>query len=232
MREGDNRTPEGVYFTRRHIKGRALLRSKYGKVAVPLDYPNPVDRRFRKTGYGIWLHGAGNDDRMQELFTTEGCVAFFNHDILEVAKYIQPNSAVVMIAKNADDMNQLSDREELYRWFTQWVESWRSRDSATLSKFYLKDFRASPYYRPDEKQRKNHFERVDDLSFDIDSLQILVHPKYAVSFFNQRYQINDHRAIAGKRILYWVRSGQGEWRILRDHLNAGRFFRAASLRER
>ena len=48
--EGDNKTPEGIYFTRQHIKS-GLPKKKYGPYAIPLDFPNPVDKFEGKTGY-------------------------------------------------------------------------------------------------------------------------------------------------------------------------------------
>ena len=36
--EGDNKTPEGVYFTQPHIPGRKLWAQKYGPMAIPLDF--------------------------------------------------------------------------------------------------------------------------------------------------------------------------------------------------
>ena len=49
-----------------------------------------MDRRARKTGYGIWLHGAGDDRRIAEEYVTEGCVIFFNKDIIRLAPISAP----------------------------------------------------------------------------------------------------------------------------------------------
>jgi murein L,D-transpeptidase YafK len=32
---------------------------KYGYEAYTLNYPNPIDKLRRKTGYGIWIYGRG-----------------------------------------------------------------------------------------------------------------------------------------------------------------------------
>ena len=131
-KEGDNKTPEGIYFTKRHIPGRKLLRSKYGGVAIPLDYPNPMDRRKRKTGYGIWVHGAGDDSRIQERYATEGCIAFYNRDILDLAKVIAPHNAVVMITGAGAHVNRKQDREAVYRSLRLWQEGWREAKNDVL----------------------------------------------------------------------------------------------------
>jgi hypothetical protein len=43
LKEGDLRTPEGVYFVRRKLAG-GLDYELYGDLAFTLDFPNPVDR--------------------------------------------------------------------------------------------------------------------------------------------------------------------------------------------
>src|SRR5690606_38220912 len=39
--EGDNKTPEGIYFAQSHIDG-STLPEKYGALAIPLNFPNPI----------------------------------------------------------------------------------------------------------------------------------------------------------------------------------------------
>ena len=56
MKEGDNKTPEGIYTLVRKLNGSGLP-EKYGPLAYVLDYPNCVDRLDRKTGSNIWIHG-------------------------------------------------------------------------------------------------------------------------------------------------------------------------------
>ncbi|HDR04025.1 MAG TPA: hypothetical protein ENN84_02090, partial [Candidatus Marinimicrobia bacterium] len=56
QREGDLKTPEGVYRIIRQL-GDEKLPPKYGPRAYILDYPNFVDRFFGRTGSNIWIHG-------------------------------------------------------------------------------------------------------------------------------------------------------------------------------
>ena len=67
FREGDNRTPLGVYHITKWMP-RDNLVAQYGKQsalygagAYPLDYPNAWDRREGRNGHGIWLHGVPYD---------------------------------------------------------------------------------------------------------------------------------------------------------------------------
>jgi hypothetical protein len=59
-REGDRKTPLGVYRIQSEIPGTKLI-DFYGPLALPLDYPNPMDRARAKTGSGIWVHGVPSD---------------------------------------------------------------------------------------------------------------------------------------------------------------------------
>ena len=59
-REGDQKTPIGVY----HVTGnlpRKKLTDFYGAGAFPINYPNEWDRRQGRNGHGIWLHGVPAD---------------------------------------------------------------------------------------------------------------------------------------------------------------------------
>ena len=45
--EGDNKTPEGIYFVNRIIDGKSLP-EKYGPLALPINFPNAYDKDQRK----------------------------------------------------------------------------------------------------------------------------------------------------------------------------------------
>ena len=131
LQAGDNRTPEGIYFTRTHLPKEHLLKSmgqerisqKYGELAIPISFPNPFDRYENKTGSGIWLHGAGDDKRMEEKNVTEGCVAFFNADILKLSKWLNPSYSVVVSAHDSKAINTKEDRSGVFAVYGKWLAS-------------------------------------------------------------------------------------------------------------
>ena len=55
-REGDQKTPLGVYHVTANLP-RKKLTDFYGAGAFPINYPNEWDRRKGRNGHGIWLHG-------------------------------------------------------------------------------------------------------------------------------------------------------------------------------
>ena len=87
--QGDNRTPEGLYRIT-EIKNEKLPQ-KYGPRAYVLNYPNDLDRRQNKSGYGIWLHGSGMGDKTKP---TEGCVQLNDFHIIALGEYVGEGSSV------------------------------------------------------------------------------------------------------------------------------------------
>jgi len=99
-RQGDKKTPEGIYY----IKGRNKSSRFY--LSLHISYPNEDDiRRAKKMGVSpggnIMIHGLKNDfSWMGEAHTqndwTEGCIAVTNEEIEEIDKLV-PNGTIVEI---------------------------------------------------------------------------------------------------------------------------------------
>ena len=60
MREGDKKTPLGVYQVTGFLPPERLT-DFYGAGALPINYPNAWDRKQGRKGHGIWLHGTPSD---------------------------------------------------------------------------------------------------------------------------------------------------------------------------
>jgi hypothetical protein len=91
--EGDQRTPEGVYFVTRDV-GPRFLTETYGSRALPLDYPNWMDRRLARSGSAIWLHGT---NRPLQPRNTNGCIVLENEVIEKLAPYLRLNRTPVIV---------------------------------------------------------------------------------------------------------------------------------------
>ena len=92
QKEGDLKTPEGVYFITKKITQK-LDFMEYGPHAVALNYPNPADRLRGKTGGGIWLHSKGQPIHG---ITTRGCLAIDQHEIREIVSLLRPGTPVMV----------------------------------------------------------------------------------------------------------------------------------------
>ncbi|HAV74090.1 MAG: hypothetical protein EVA59_07385 [Limnobacter sp.] len=101
VREGDKRTPIGVY-TITELLPKEKLTDFYGPIALPIDYPNAWDKRLGKTGYGIWLHGMPKHYVSRPPKASDGCVVLANQDLLALKKFVDIGSTQVVISERLD----------------------------------------------------------------------------------------------------------------------------------
>ncbi|MDR0454084.1 MAG: L,D-transpeptidase family protein [Deferribacteraceae bacterium] len=130
---GDERTPEGVYYTVSYMDQATMLRlwgdiaARYGTGAYPISYPNPIDRIRKKTGSGIWLHGL---DPERQKPVTEGCVGIQNADLERIKPYMSIGMPAVII-DNASFMTKerymVSRNEQIAR-LKSFISAWNSGD--------------------------------------------------------------------------------------------------------
>lgn len=221
QREGDNRTPEGIYISERIIKDRDLP-EKYGRGAIPLNFPNPIDRLSGKTGHGIWLHGVEQDQRISEARVTEGCVAFYNQDIIELVRFLQPRHSFVVISNGAGSLDAQSrriarNRDEVRQATLAWLRAWQDRDLDAYVSFYDRSFRYRgrklDWFR---KYKKRVFGRYRKMQVRMDERRILPHEKYVVVVMNQDFNGDNRYVSRGRKYLYWTMNGADQWRIRQE----------------
>lgn len=100
-REGDKRTPIGVY-TITELLPKEKLSDFYGPIALPINYPNTWDKRQGKTGYGIWLHGMPKQYVSRPPKASDGCVVLANQDLLALKQFVKVGNTQVVIAERLD----------------------------------------------------------------------------------------------------------------------------------
>ncbi|MCX6128651.1 MAG: L,D-transpeptidase family protein [Proteobacteria bacterium] len=216
QKAGDNKTPEGIYFTQHIIDGKGLP-AKYGPTAIPIDFPNPLDRFLGKTGYGIWLHGVEQDHRIDAAKVTEGCVAFYNADIQSLTQWLVPNQSVVVIARDAAQVNRPEDVEKVRTLTKQWIDDWANRDIEHYIKLYHPDFKAlgknrQQYY----SYKKKIFASYEKMSLSMSNIRVFTHDRYAVAVMNQDFNGDDRYRSYGRKLLYWHHTDAGEWKLFHE----------------
>lgn len=223
QKEGDNRTPEGVYFAQMHING-SKLPAKYGSMAIPIDFPNPIDRVEKKTGYGIWLHGVDNAKRIEEAKVTEGCVAFYNEDVAKLGAWLKPRQGLVVIADELASVNRPEEVSEVKRLTQSWIDAWANRSINDYIGHYHKSFRYKGQDLPTyTSYKRNVFSGYKKMVVSYDHLRVVTHPKYAVSMFNQDFYGDKRFKSLGRKILYWIKDADGNWKIRREIFENRRF---------
>ena len=229
LREGDQKTPLGVYHVTSMIPG-AKLPDLYGWGAFPIDYPNDWDRRAGKTGYGIWLHGVPGENYARAPRASDGCIALANDEIAELAKRVQPGATPVVIAERVDWVTPGElrvERERFMRQLEAWRSDWESRDAARYLAHYARDFRAGAV---DLAAWSAHKRRVNAgkkwIKVGLSNVSVLRsagQDEVIEVTFDQDYRSSNLSQRARKR-QYWVEEG-GRWKIAYEDTLGGQKLR-------
>lgn len=144
--EGDQRTPQGVYFIGRQIPGMKLP-DFYGKGALTVNYPNDWDKAAGRSGSGIWLHGAPPDQFARIPEASDGCVVLANPDLTFLMQSVDPQTPVLIRDKlqwaMSGDPMQLKAAASFAQVLTEWKNAWASADRSKLADLYAADFISS-----------------------------------------------------------------------------------------
>ncbi len=137
--EGDQRTPEGMYFVGRRIHG-VKLPHFYGKGALTLNYPNDWDRTLGRGGSGIWLHGAPPDQFARLPEASDGCIVLANPDMLHLMSTIDPRTPVLVRDQlrwaPSDDGQRVSSVQGFESVLEAWHQGWASADAQAAADLY------------------------------------------------------------------------------------------------
>ncbi len=203
QREGDLKTPEGVYFFIDIIDG-SNLPSRYGVMAIVTDYPNPFDRLKKKTGSGIWLHATDEPERIKRAFDSRGCVVVTNNDIVRLSQWIELMETPMIIVEKVDYIREKglsSLREEVFGF----LERWRSAMEEGKKGVFLSLYEGKgglPMYR-------------SGYTLDIRNIRILRHGRKEVVVYFNEVSRGGKGTEEALRHLYLVRR-EGGFRIVRE----------------
>lgn len=139
---GDKRTPIGVYSITTFRSGNTLP-GLYGTGAFPLNYPNPLDERRGRTGYGIWLHGVPQSTYARAPRASAGCVAIANNVFQWLREYVDPGQTPVIMAHTVQWLTQdeaRARREAIMARLKGWIDSWEAINTKQYLSYYADDF--------------------------------------------------------------------------------------------
>ena len=121
LREGDRRTPQGLYFMVRKRYQSEMVRSygrtvaaQFGPHAFVLNYPNRHDIAARRTGSGIWIHGTFDNTIP---IVSRGCVSMHNTYAEELYGFIGDGllTPVILVEERHSDLKSLINLDEIWR---------------------------------------------------------------------------------------------------------------------
>ncbi len=220
-REGDNRTPLGIYRIT-EWKDDASLPELYGHGAFPVDYPNDWDRHRRRTGYGIWLHGVPRDTYARVPRSSEGCVTLSNDAMAWLQDYIDIGETRVVLAESLQWATReavASERTRFQARIDAWRNAWAQRDTDHYLSFYADNFTTEQHARPHfaaHKRAVNAGKSWIEVELrDIAIFDYPGEPGLRLVSFEQEYRSDSYQSVSHKR-QYWRLQEDGSWRIERE----------------
>jgi murein L,D-transpeptidase YafK len=217
-REGDQKTPVGVYHVTANLP-RKKLTDFYGAGAFPINYPNEWDRRQGRNGHGIWLHGVPSDVYSRPPRASDGCIVLANPDLESLGQRLQIGLTPVIIADEIEWTDRAAlegERTGLAAAVEQWRADWQSRDTERYLAHYSQRFASSGQ---DFAAWAAHKRKVNAgkswIKVNLSRVAMLRYPHerdVVVVTFEQDYRSNGLSNVMKKR-QYWVKEG-ARWKIL------------------
>ena len=220
QREGDNRTPIGIY-TISSFKSPRELTDFYGSGAFTLSYPNEWDMRQGRNGHGIWIHGSPSNTYSRAPRASEGCVVLANDDLTRIGQFIETGKTPVVIAEQVEwvayDALE-SRRNDLAAAIDQWKTDWESRDTERLLSHYSETFRAGSQNLQSFAASKYKVNATKSwIKVGLSKVSLMLYPErpdFALVSFVQDYQSSNLSDQTPKR-QFWSREN-GHWKIIHE----------------
>jgi murein L,D-transpeptidase YafK len=218
MREGDKKTPTGVYHVTSSLDPKKVG-DFYGSGAFPINYPNEWDKRLGRNGHGIWLHGTPPDTFSRPPKASDGCMVLANTDLDALAKNLQIGLTPVIISDSVewfslDDWKR--ERAALDKKIEEWRGDWESRDVDRYLKHYSQRFTSgSQNLERFAAQKRQVNARKEWIKVGLSNVSMFRDPgkdELVVVSFDQDYQSNNLNNRMKKR-QYWIRE-DGAWKIV------------------
>ncbi|GJJ02615.1 hypothetical protein RugamoR64_31530 [Duganella rhizosphaerae] len=220
LKEGDMRTPVGVYYIIGHLPG-VKLPDMYGKGALPLDYPNDWDKAQGRSGSGIWVHGTPPETFSRPPLSTDGCVVVSNDDLNTLTRTVEIGKTPILIGDQVEFVSKEQMERDL-RVASSLVEAWRrdveNRDDAGLRALYSPRFKSAADEDVNAWLDKNRFlPGAKKISVTVSEPSYFRQPsqeEVIVSNFTQQIVVGKYRHAVRKK-QYWAKEGKS-WKIVAE----------------
>jgi murein L,D-transpeptidase YafK len=215
--EGDNKTPEGIFFFQKILEGNQIPFQKYGVRAITTNYPNLFDKRENKTGYGIWLHGIPDEVGLQR--GSEGCVVLSNKHIMEISDFIHLKNTAFLIEDKLEliPASELTKKKtEIEEFLKAWRRSWIQKDIETYMSHYSDKFYSSKRNKEQWKAHKDRLNKVyDEIYVDFSDPVAYEVDKQIIVRTLQHYK-STHMDDYGEKTLYLEREEDNSLKIIAE----------------
>lgn len=207
LKQGDLKTPVGVYELTQKLSKDTKLDPFYGPIAFVTSYPNLYDRYRGKDGNGIWIHGLPEQESRDEF--TRGCIAVGNDNIECLNKNIHIDNTILIVdeQKVKTDLPKeiySSILAQLYKWRYAWkydeLESYLSFYDETFKRFDGMEIAKFKEYK------KRVFSKNERKSIVFKDLTVVAYPNddgiFYISFYEQyrsdSFSFNGNKTLIAK----------------------------------
>jgi murein L,D-transpeptidase YafK len=218
LKEGDQRTPLGVYFVTANLP-KSQLSDFYGAGAYPISYPNDWDRQHGRNGHGIWLHGTPSDTYSRPPHSSNGCVVLTNQDLTTLGKTLQIGLTPIIISEHVEWVspeNWRAQRNSLASQLDNWRRDWESRDTDAYLRHYAKNFNAGGQTLAQWAKQKRRVNAAKTwIKVSVSNVSMFLYPGYenlSVVNFDQDYSSSSLSSQMKKR-QYWIKENN-HWKIV------------------
>lgn len=212
--EGDNKTPEGIYFFQKLMNGREINFEKYGDMVFTTDYPNFFDRLHKKGGSGIWLHAVSDKTSLDR--GSQGCVVVRNDTIKKLENDILLKLTPLMIF---DKITWTTEKEfekskkNIMDAVNKWKDSWQNKQMPDYFSAYSENFKFNGMNLKQFKKYKTNLANLySTITVKLSTPQVFEHNGDVYVRFFQDYQSPLHKDFGIKTI--YLRRDPNEYKIV------------------
>ena len=224
FKEGDQKTPLGIYYITSRVPGPRLPEF-YGPGALPINYPNEWDRVNDRGGSGIWFHGTPPDSYSRPPLSSDGCIVLPNPDMIELSSLVDVGTTPVIISENLRFVTPAraeADRLQASRLLDAWRTDLETTDPQKLRRHYSQHFKAMRGQTLngwlDRIQQANFGAR--QIKVELRDVSLFRYPEQKgqkeiiVAAFTQEAIIGKGKHVTRKR-QYWAKEG-AHWKIVSE----------------
>lgn len=220
QREGDEKTPVGVYNVTGYLPDERLL-DLYGIGAFPISYPNLWDKLRRRTGSGIWIHGTEWSTYSRPPLSSRGCVSLSNEHFEDLRRRVEVGRTPVIVARQIRWVTpqEVQDRrQDVLAAVEQWRQDWESLETDRYLSHYAEDFHSEDMEREQfvaHKRRVNSQKRFIRVELgEVEAYEYPGEDGLVMVEFRQVYDSSNYSSL-DKKQQFWRRQAEG-WRIVHE----------------
>jgi murein L,D-transpeptidase YafK len=208
IKEGDLKTPIGIYKIVKKLSKNTKLDSFYGPLAFVTSYPNIYDSYRGKNGSGIWVHGLPIEQKRDEF--TRGCIAINNTNIECLDDNIDISKTLLIINNSKIEKNiSKSTLTSILSQFFSWRHAWLYSDIDSYLNFYSDEFIRNDGMdiKKFKKYKTRIFKKIEKKSIIFNNINIVPYPNSDNIFqitFKEFYKSNTFEFTGNKTLIVAV----------------------------